>query len=101
METRRTFPPEFKREVASLVLDQGSSIRDVAKQFDLGDGVLRRWVKQVKYERDGGVPEASALTEEQREIQALKKQIQRLEQEKSILKKATALLVSDEINRTR
>jgi len=76
-------------------------IKDVAKQFDLGDGVVRRWVKQVKFERNGGVPEVGALTNEQREIQALKKQIQRLEQEKSILKKATALLVSDEINRTR
>lgn len=42
-----------------------------------------------------------ALTPEQREIQALKKRVQRLEMEKDILKKATALLVADEIKFTR
>lgn len=101
MKTRRSFTPEFKREAASLVLDQGYKVSDVCGQFDLGENMLRRWVKQVKFERNGGVPEAGALTEEQREIQALKKQINRLEREKSILKKATALLVSDEIDPTR
>jgi transposase len=101
MRTRRSFSPEFKREVVSLVLDQGYKVSDVCGQFDLGENLLRRWIKQVRFERDGGVPEAGALTAEQREIQTLKKQIRQLEREKSILKKATALLVSDEIDPTR
>ena len=101
MKTRRSFTPEFKRETASLVLDQGYRVTDVCSQFDLGENTLRRWIKQLKFERNGGVPEATALTPEQREIQALKKQINKLEREKAILKKATALLMSDEMNRTR
>lgn len=101
MRTRRSFTPEFKREAVSLVLDQGYKVADVCRQFDLGENVLRRWIKQVKFERSGGVPEAGALTKEQREIQALKKRINQLEREKSILKKATALLVSEEIDPTR
>lgn len=101
MRTRRSFTPEFKREAVSLVLDQGYKVSDVCGQFDLGENMLRRWIKQMRFERNGGVPQAGALTEEQREIQALKKQIHRLEREKSILKKATALLVSDEIDPTR
>lgn len=57
---------------------------------------LRRWVKQLRQERSGGTPDgAKALTGEQQQIQALKKQVASLEREKSILKKATALLVSD------
>ena len=79
---------------------QGFSIREVCEQFDLQDGALRRWVNQVKFERNGGVPEAAALTPEQQEIQALKAKINELEREKSILKKATALLVSEEIDRS-
>ena len=101
MKTRRSFTPEFKRDAASLVLDQGYKVSDVCGQFDLGENMLRRWIKQVKFERNGGVPQATALTPEQREIQALKKQINKLEREKAILKKATALLVSDEIDLTR
>ena len=42
-----------------------------------------------------------ALTAEQREIQQLKARIHQLEQEKMILKKATALLMSDEFKDMR
>lgn len=59
MRTRRTFTREFKRETACLVLDQGFSVKEVCEQFDLQDGALRRWVKQVQFERKGGVPETA------------------------------------------
>ena len=100
MRTRRTFTREFKREAACLILDQGSSVRDVCNQLDLKEGALRRWVQQVRFERNGGVPETAALTPEQQEIQAHKARISKLEREKTILKKATALLVSEEIDRS-
>jgi transposase len=100
MRTRRTFTREFKREAACLVLDQGYSVRDVCTQLDLQEGALRRWVQLVRFERNGGVPETAALTPEQQEIQALKARISKLEREKTILKKATALLVSEEIDRS-
>ena len=38
---------------------------------------------------------------EQREIRDLKKKIKRIEEEKEILKKATALLMSDSLNGSR
>jgi transposase len=41
------------------------------------------------------------MTPEQIEIRELKKQIQRIELEKDILKKATALLMSDSLNNSR
>ena len=63
MRTRRTFTREFKREAACLILDQGFSVRDVCNQLDLQEGALRRWVQQVRFERNGGVPETAALTE--------------------------------------
>lgn len=43
---------------------------------------------------------SKALTQEQQRIQELEARIKRLEREKSILKKATALLVADEIKST-
>ena len=81
-------------------LDEGYSVRDVCTQLDLQEGALRRWVQQVRFERNGGVPETAALTPEQQEIQALKARISKLEREKTILKKATALLVAEEIDRS-
>ncbi|BCL73880.1 hypothetical protein TUMSATVNIG1_58650 (plasmid) [Vibrio nigripulchritudo] len=99
---RRTFSSEFKVDAASLVLDQSYSISEAARSLDIGDTALRRWVDQLKIERGGETPTVKALTPEQKKIQELEAKINRLEREKSILKKATtALLMSDELERSR
>jgi len=98
---RRSFAPEFKREAAGLVLDQGYSHIEAARSLGLVESALRRWVKQLQEERQGVTPKSKALTPEQQKIQELEARIDRLEREKAILKKATALLMSDEFNRTR
>tara|TARA_B110000285_G_scaffold80939_1_gene93434 strand:- start:405 stop:572 length:168 start_codon:yes stop_codon:yes gene_type:complete len=54
----------------------------------------------VQFERNGGVPETVALTDEQREIQKLMARVNELARDKLMLKKTTALLVSEEINRS-
>ncbi|UPR40780.1 transposase [Vibrio parahaemolyticus] len=69
--------------------------------MDISETVLRRWVDQLKIERGGATPAAKAITPEQQKIQELEARISRLEREKSILKKATALLMSDELERSR
>ena len=98
---RKTYSPEFKQEAASLVLDQGYSVPEASRSLDVGETAVRRWVDQLKAERDGVTPKGKALTPEQQRIQELEKQVNRLEREKSILKKATALLMSDELNQSR
>ena len=44
MGTRRRLTPEYRRDVASLVLDTGSSIASVARDLGLGESVVGRWV---------------------------------------------------------
>ncbi len=90
-----------KREAAALVLDQGYSHIDACRSLGVVDSALRRWVKQLEAERQGVTPKSKALTPEQQKIQELEARINRLEREKAILKKATALLMSDELDRTR
>ena len=98
---RRTFTPEFKREAASLVLDQSYSIGQACISLGVGESALRRWVQQLADERQGVTPKGKAMTPEQQRIQELEERCRRLEMEKSILKKATALLMSDDWKRTR
>ncbi len=87
---RRSFTPEFKLEAASLVLDQGYSIAEACQSLGIGDTALRRWVDQLRAERGGETPASKAMTPEQKRIQELEARIKRLEQEKDILKKASA-----------
>lgn len=98
---RRTFSAEFKLEAASLVLDQGYSMLEASRSLGVGETAIRRWVDQLRFEREGKTPSSKALTQEQQQIQELKARIYRLEQEKDILKKATALLMSDEFKHMR
>ena len=93
---RRSFTTEFRHEAAALVVDQSYTIQQACEARGVSDNCLRRWVKQLRLERSGGAGNGSkALTAEQQEIQRLKKQVASLEREKSILKKASALLMSD------
>jgi transposase len=95
-QKRRSFSTEFKLEAVSLVLDKGYSHLEASHALGVGETALRRWTKQRQQEREGITPKGKALTSEQQQIQALEKRIQRLELEKDILKKATALLMSDD-----
>ncbi len=97
---RRSFSTEFKLEAANLVIEQGYSIPEAARALDVGETAIRRWVKQLEEEQGGKTPKSKALTPEQKKIQELEARIKRLETEKRILKKATALLMSDELERT-
>ena len=89
-----------KSDAASLVINQGYSIPEASRSFGVGETAIRCWVTQLGQERSGITPKSKALTPEQQKIQELEARINRLEREKSILKKATALLMSEEIDRT-
>ena len=97
---RRSFSTEFKHDAAALVIDQGYTVAEACRSLDIGETALRRWVDQLLAERGGVTPKSKAMTPEQQRIQELEKRVRDLETEKRILKKATALLMSDEWNRT-
>lgn len=97
--SRRSFSPEFRQEAASLVVDQGYSVSEACDAVGVGATALRRWVDQLKDERRGNTPKSSkAMTPDQQRIQELEAKIRKIEREKDILKKATALLMSDSFN---
>ena len=96
---RRSFSPEFRLEAAQLVVDKGYTIREAAAAMNVGHSSMDRWVAQLRKERNGETPTNKVLTAEQQEIQRLKKHIRRIEEHNTILKKATALLMSDELNK--
>ena len=98
--SRRSFSTEFNHETACLVLDQGYSVQEACDAVGVGMTALRRWVGQLEDERRGKTPATSrAMTPDQQRIQELEAKIRKIEREKEILKKATALLMSDSLNR--
>ena len=97
-KTRRTFSPEFRLESAQLVVDQNYSIREAALAVGVGHSTMDKWARQLRKERNGETPKASAMSPEHQRIKELEKRLRRVEEHNEILKKATALLMSDSLN---
>lgn len=93
-----TFSPELRLESAQLVVEQNYSIREAATAVRVGHSTLDRWVRQLRLERNGQTPKAKAMTPEHQRIKELEKHIRKIEEHNEILKKATALLMSDLLN---
>lgn len=71
-----------------LAFDKHYSIREAYEAVGASETVMRRWVKQLKQERNGTTPIGSkALTPEHQRIQELEAKIRRIERENEIIKK--------------
>lgn len=97
---RRMFSVQFKNDAASLVLDQDYSVSQACEAMNVSETAIRRWIDQLRKERGGITPTNSkAMTPDKQRIQELERQLFKVEREKEILKKATALLMSDSLGR--
>jgi len=85
---RRRFTDEFKHQAVRLVLDEGKSVSAVARELDLVASALGNWVKQAQADRTKG--RTGLTTAEREELARLRKENRILQEERDILKKATA-----------
>jgi transposase len=98
-KSKPVFSSEFKQDAASLVLDKNYSVKEACEAVGAGASALRRWVNQLRSERQGVTPKGKAITTDQQEVQVLQARVKQVEWENMILKKATALVMSDSVKR--
>ena|SRR5204862_8070328 len=82
---RRSFSPEFKAEAIRVVRESGKSVSTVARELDLTETALRRWVVQAEVDagRSGSGP---LTTDERAELTQLRRDVKTLRMERDILK---------------
>ena len=90
---RRSFTDEFKAGAVRLVLDEGKTIAQVARDLDLTPSALAGWVEQARADRNKG--KTGLTTEERAELVRLRKQVRVLEMERALLKKAAAFFAKE------
>ena len=92
---RRKFTPQFKAEAVQLVLSTGKGVGQVAKELDLTETALRRWLQRAEAE-GASTPSSGALDDAERsELAELRRKVKRLEMEREILKKAAAFFAQE------
>jgi transposase len=92
---RRSFTDEFKASTVRLVLDEGKSIPQVARDLDLTESTLRIWVERARADRTHG--KTGLTTEEREELRRLRKEVRELKMEREILKKAAAFFAKENV----
>lgn len=94
---RRRFGREFKVEAVRLVRERGVSVAQAARDLDVHETVLHRWVKRMVADPQHAFPGQGQMKPERIEIDRLRKEVARLKAERDILKKAAAYFARDAI----
>ena len=89
---RRSYTPEFKSEIVDRCRAGDRSIAEVARDFDLTESAVRRWVAQAEID----VGERPGLSSEEREeLSRLRRENKRLQADVDLLKRATAFFAKE------
>lgn len=94
---RRHFPDAFKREAVERARTSGLTIIQVAEELGLHETVLRRWMRRFDPPETGPVrrPMTQAQGRSPADVAAenarLKRELQKAEMERDILKKAALI----------
>lgn len=84
---RKPYPEEFKKKLVALV-HEGRTPEELSRQFEPTAQAIRNWVGQA--DRDAGRRSDGLTTSERDELQRLRRENERLREEREILKKAAA-----------
>jgi transposase len=93
---RRSFSREFKVEAVRLVRDRGVSVAQAARDLDVHENLLRKWVKQFAADPLEAFPGHGRMKAAEAEIERLRREVQKLKTERDILKKAAAYFAKDQ-----
>lgn len=88
------YSEEFRADAVALVLTTGISIAQAGRDLGVNPETLRNWVKQDKIDRGEG-PAGALTSAEREEFTKLRRRVLELEQERSILVKATVFFAKE------
>ena len=88
---RRSFTPEFKQEAVDLLRRSQKPAMQVARELGIGQTTLNRWNRQADQRPLG--TKGFLATEE---VKALRREVERLRQERDILNKAVVAFFAKE-----
>ncbi len=89
---RRSFTPEFKAEIVERCRQGDRSIAQVAKDFNLVESAVRRWVEQADI--DSGQRDGLSSGDRQ-ELQELRRENRRRQADVDLLKRAMAFFAKE------
>ena len=90
-EKYRHFSREFKRDAVQLVTEKGMSVGQVARELDLHPNLLHLWRRKFLAQGDQAFSGKGRVKPENAEIRRLRKELEKVREQRDILKKALAV----------
>ena len=90
---RRSFTPEYKEQVARMVVEESRAIPSTAREIEVNEQTLRNWVNAYRVDHVGEEP--PLMISERARLRELEKEVRELRLEKEFLGKAAAFFASE------
>ena len=91
MGTRRRFSKEFKLEAVRLSETTEKSVAQIARDLGVPERVLYRWRRQLREQPEQAFPGKGHQSELEEENRRLRRELERVQQEREILKKTLGI----------
>ncbi len=90
---KRTYTREFKLEAVQLYETTEKTMAQVERELGITPYLLSKWVRQFRQEQGQAFPGKGKLTDRDEEVRQLRREVEILQQEREILKKAAAIFL--------
>ena len=88
---QRVYTKEFKEEAVRLAQASGKPIAQIARELGISDSAIHGWRKELAEKGKEAFPGKGHQTDAEEEIRRLKRELERVQQERDILKKAISI----------
>ena len=96
------YTPEFRAEAVKMATDGGLSVLEVSKRLSLPKSTLENWIRASKAGHLGKIGKGQRpLTEMERELAQVKRELTLARMERDIFKKAAAYFARESLHGTR
>lgn len=90
---RKQYTKEEKLEIVKLSLDENQSVKDLADRFEVSENTIYKWRRIYLKNKDTSFPGKGnkTMTDSERKIYELEKELRETRLERDILKKAVGI----------
>jgi transposase len=95
-KVQKVYSKEFKEEAVRMVETSGKSITQIARELGISDSTIHNWRKELAEHGKEAFPGKGHQTTLEEENRRLKKELERVQQERDILKKVVSIFSQDQ-----
>jgi|SRR5512135_2550192 transposase len=94
-KVQKTYTREFKEEAVRLAQTSGKPIAQVARELGISDTSIHQWRRELAEHGKDAFPGSGHQTALEEENRRLKRELERVQQEREILKKVLSIFSRD------